>query len=130
MRKLLGVVVGVVVLGITIWIVERIGHGIWPPPAGTDLSDPQALGGLMDTIPLGAKVAVVTGWFLGAVTGGWTARWIARWNTAAWIVTAIGAALGIITLLMIPHPLWMQLSAVLAPALGAWIATRLPLPRA
>lgn len=127
MRKLLGVVAGIVVLGFTVWLVELIAHGIWPPPAGTDFSDPQALAQLMETIPLGAKIAVVVGWFLGAVSGGWTGRWIARWNPAAWIVAAIGAALGVIPLLMIPHPLWMQVSAVVAPALGAWIATRLPL---
>jgi len=29
-------------------------------------------------------------------------------------------------LMMIPHPLWMQIGAIAAPLLGGWIVARLP----
>ena len=43
MRKFLGVVAGVVALGVTVLIVEMIGHTIWVPPAGVDVSEPVQL---------------------------------------------------------------------------------------
>lgn len=126
MRRFLGVVAGVIALAITVWIVEAISHMAWPPPPGTDLSDPATLAGLMDKIPLSAKIAVVVAWFLGAGVGAWTARRIALWSMAGWIVVALGICFGVATLFMIPHPVWMQASAVVAPLLGGWVATRLP----
>lgn len=128
MHKFLGVVAGIVALAATVWIIEAIGHSLFPLPPGTDLSDRAQLAGLMDKVPLGAKLAVVLAWFAGALDGAFVARLVSRWTPSAWIVVALGIAFGVATLLMIPHPLWMQIAAVATPLLGGWIATRLPLP--
>lgn len=129
MRKFLAILAGLAALVATVWIVEAIGHSIWPPPPGTDISDPAQLTTLLDKIPLAAKLAVVAGWFLGALAGAWAANAVARWALASWIVVAIGIAFGVMTLFMIPHPLWMQIAAIVAPLLGGWTGLRLPLPR-
>ena len=128
MRKFLGVLAGLAALIATVWIVETAGHSIWPPPPGTDISDPAQLATLLDRIPLAAKLAVVTGWFLGALAGAWAAHAVSRWAPASWIVVAIGIAFGVMTLFMIPHPLWMQAAAIVAPLIGGWAGLRLPLP--
>ena len=125
MRKLLGVIAGVVALGVTVWIVEMISHMIWTPPAGVDVSNPAQLAKLMDMVPLEAKIAVVVAWFLGAIAGAWVGAKVAQWSPAGWIVVAIGICFGVMTLFMIPHPLWMQVAAVVAPLAGGWIATKL-----
>lgn len=130
MRKVLGVLAGLVALVAVVWIVEAIGHSIWPPPPGVNLADPAQLAALMDRIPLAAKIAVVKGWFLGAIAGAWVANRVAHWAAAGWIVVAIGIAFGVMTLFMIPHPLWMQIAAVAAPLVGGWIGLRLPGPKA
>ncbi|HSX57076.1 MAG TPA: hypothetical protein VLG14_17345 [Sphingomonas sp.] len=129
MRKFLGVVAGLATLIATVWIVEAIGHSIWPPPPGINPSDPAQLATLLDQIPLTAKIAVVVAWFAGAVAGAWVANLVARWPVAGWIVVAIGIVLGVMTLVVIPHPLWMQIAAVLAPLIGGWIGLRLPVAR-
>jgi len=79
MRKFLGVLAGLAALVVVVWIVEAVGHGIWPPPPGVNLADPAQLAGLMDKIPLAAKIAVVAAWFLGAIAGAWVANRVARW---------------------------------------------------
>lgn len=130
MQKFLGIIAGLAALIATVWIVEAAGHSIWPPPPGTDVSEPAQLATLLDKIPLAAKIAVVLGWFLGAMAGAWVANTVARWSTASWIVVAIGIAFGVMTLFMIPHPLWMQIAAIVAPLLGGWTGLRLPPPGA
>jgi hypothetical protein len=79
---------------------------------------------LMDRIPIGARLAVVVAWFLGALAGAWTAMRVARWQPAGWIVVALLVAGGMATLVQIPHPLWMQACAIGLPLLAGWIATR------
>lgn len=128
MRKFLGIVAGLAALIATVWIVEAIGHSVWPPPPGTNMSDPAQLATLLDKIPLAAKLAVVLGWLLGAMAGAWAAHAISRWAPASWIVVGIGIAFGVMTLFMIPHPLWMQISAVVVPLIGGWVGLRLPVP--
>ena len=128
MRKFLGILACLAALVATVWVVEAIGHSVWPPPPGTNMSDPAQLATLLDKIPLAAKLAVVTGWLLGAMAGTWAANAVARWTPASWIVAAMGIAFGVMTLFMIPHPLWMQISAVVVPLIGGWAGLRLPLP--
>jgi hypothetical protein len=40
-------------------------------------------------------------------------------------VAALVAAASILNILMIPHPEWMQIGAVIAPVLGGLVATHL-----
>lgn len=130
MRKFLGVLAGLAALIALVWISEAISHSIWPPPPGMNPADPAQLGTLLDKMPLAAKIAVVVAWFLGAVAGAWVAHRVARWIAAGWIVVAIGIAFGVMTLFLIPHPLWMQIAAVVVPLLGGWIGLRLSVARA
>jgi hypothetical protein len=125
MRRFLGVLAGLAALIAVVWVMEAIGHSIWPPPIGLSPPSPTELATLLDRIPLAAKIAVVVAWFLGALAGAWVANHVARWALAGWIVVAIGIAFGVMTLFMIPHPLWMQIAAVAAPLSGGWIGTRL-----
>lgn len=125
MRKILGVLAGLAALIAVVWVMEAIGHSIWPQPIVPSPPSPADLATLLDRIPLAAKIAVVVAWFMGALAGAWVANRVAHWAMAGWIVVAIGIAFGVATLFMIPHPLWMQIAAVAAPLSGGWIGTRL-----
>ena len=125
MRKVLGTFAGILVAVITITVVELIGHHLYPAPAGLDLSTPEGVTRYLESAPAGAMIAVVLGWFGGALLGGWTALAIARWGVAPWIIAALIAAGGIYNATQIPAPLWMQVATVLAPALGGWLALHL-----
>lgn len=128
MRKMLGVIVGVVVAMATITMVEMIGHLIFPPPPGTDMRDPAQVAQVVTSIPLPAKIWVTLAWFLGSLTGALAGVAVARWAAAAWIVAAVVIAGAIWSYTMIPHPLWMQAAGVLLPLLAGWIALRLRPP--
>jgi hypothetical protein len=45
---------------------------------------------------------------------------------AGWIIAGLILLGGVANIMMIPHPLWMQIAAVVAPLLGGWVVTRLP----
>lgn len=125
-RSILSVVAGVLVAGLVVFVTEAIGHLVFPPPEGTDLSDPEALAAIMDQIPLGAKIAVLVAWFLGVLAGCFTALKISRgvsWTGLA--VAAVMLAMMGMTLIAIPHPVWMIIGAVAVTLVGWAGAARL-----
>lgn len=124
-RLILGVIVGVIVGMVVILAVEGVGHTIFPPPAGVNLTDPAQLATVMTKIPFQAKVAVLIAWFLGTVAGASAANLLAgRRAWAGRIVGLLILAMSIFNMTTIVHPIWMMVSAVLAIALGAVVAER------
>jgi predicted naringenin-chalcone synthase len=115
---------GIVVAGLVVAVVESLGHLVFPPPAGFDLTKPEDQARLMEVLPLGAKLAVVGAWFLGALAGAWTALRLGAFPLAAWVVAVVMVALSVITTQMFPHPLWMVAAALLLPPLAAWLVLR------
>ena len=67
--RIVGVVAGLVVAMLVVMAVEGAGHAMFPPPEGLDITRPEDQAQLMELIPLGAKIAVVVAWFLGALAG-------------------------------------------------------------
>lgn len=124
-RMILGIVAGVVVGGLVVFLVESAGHAMFPPPVGTDLSNPEAMKTLIASLPAGAIVMLLLGWFLGALAGAVTAKVIAKREMAAWIVGVIFVALTASNFIYIPHPVWMMAAGVALPLLAAWIVTRM-----
>lgn len=124
-RGLVAVVVGVLVAGIVVAVVQFIGHAAFPPPAGLDVSRPDNQGRIMEAIPFEAKLAVVIAWFLGALAGATMAIAVARRTLPAWIVGLCFAGLGLWTTQMFPHPDWMLASAVVLPLVAVLVAKRL-----
>ena len=124
MRIALGVIAGTVVAFLCVFAVEMVGHGLYPPPAGLDINNPEDQARLMEAMPVAAKAMVLAGWFLGALAGAWVANRIARRSVAGWAVALLVVAAGIATMVMIPHPGWMWAGGILLPLLAAWIADR------
>lgn len=124
-RVVLGVLAGAVVAVLVVAGIEAAGHAIYPPPAGTDLKNPDNLKNIMSLVPLGAKVAVIVAWFLGALVGGYAAVRLARNALASYAIAALMIAGGIYSLTVMPHPLWMQVGAIAAPLIGAFLASLL-----
>lgn len=114
MRKLVGVVVGVI-FGIAAVVgLFELNLMLFPWPAA-DLMDPDSIGAALAAAPMSAKVMVTGSWFLGALVGGLIAVRAAGWATAGWIVTVLVALAGVYTGLEVPQPLWMHIAAGVAP---------------
>jgi hypothetical protein len=122
MRNIAGVLAGVLAGFATVWLVELIGHSIYPLPSDLNVRNEEDLAASLQTMPFGALLFVVVAWFLGALVGGAVAASIVRRRWPAWLVSGLVAGAAVVTVLMIPHPEWMQVSAVLLPVLGGVIA--------
>jgi hypothetical protein len=128
-RRILGTIAGIVVAMVTIFVIEMIGHTLYPPAAGLDMRTPGGVTAYLAAVPTSAMVFPVAGWLLGALLGGWAATRLSGWTGAAWVVAGLVALGGIYNATQIPAPLWMRLSTVLAPALGGLLAHRLGMRR-
>lgn len=128
-RGLVAVIAGLAAAMLVTAGVEAAGHALFPPPPGLDLNRPEDQGRIMAAIPLAAKIAVVSAWFLGSLAGACAAIAIARRVLPAWIVAVVIACLGLWTTRMFPHPDWMLASAVVLPLVAVLVAKRLTIRR-
>jgi len=104
--------------------VEALGHWLFPLPAGTEVWDKAALAEAARNLPVGALLAVIAGWTLGALGGGFLAARLSgiHQRRHALVVAGIVLLFAVWTMLTIPHPAWMWVATiVLVPAAG-WLA--------
>lgn len=112
LKGLLGVIAGVAVGIVTVFIAESAGHLVWPPPLGIDMNDPEALKELMLIAPIEAKLAVLIAWGLGTFSGSAVAINVSgRASWPAWLTAFILFGLALWTMTFIPHPDWMLFGA-------------------
>ena len=122
-RKILAGVVGVVTAIALVWIIETLGHAIWPTPADVDFGDTDVMRAYIDTLPLGALLSVAAAWFIGSLGGTFVA---CRFGTARPLVYVLvvggmmfaGAAFN---LLVIPHPIWFSILGITGILVGTWV---------
>lgn len=127
MTRLVGsLVVGAVAALAAIVLIQRLGHLAWPLPSDLELEDPEAAARVLGDVPLGAKLVVVFGWFAGGLIGAAAAWRMSRRSWPGWAVAALASLAGIVTVMLVPQPVWMQISAVAAPLLGGLVAHHLP----
>lgn len=108
-RKWIAPVVGLAVASLCLLLIETAAH--------------EALSG--DAL----FFAAIAGLAIGAVAGGALAIWIGQRTIHAWIVAGALAALSLVNVFSFPHPSWFVIAAAVALAAGAWIATRVVIPR-
>jgi hypothetical protein len=126
LRKISAVLVGVVVSIGTVTAVQWLGHQVYPLPPGMDFSDPEQVLELTTNMPPGAFLFVLLAWFLGTVVGGLAACWVAREQPVIF-ASIIGTFMLIATianLMMIPHPTWFSIAALILIAAGTLLAAR------
>ena len=116
---------------------QALTHKMYPPPDALKLLEGESydehmariaplLADHIGDLPIGAFVAILVAYFLGAIGGGSVAGKIAGGNQQAVIVTC-GLLLmaGIMNLLNIPHPMWFNISVPVVYILGTVVAIRL-----
>jgi len=132
-RSVLSVIVGLVIGATIIGVVESIGHKMYPPPAGIDWSNREAVNSALKQAPPGDLVMVLVAWYLGTSTGAGVGAYMAsrfRWRHG-WIVAGILMLYGIIQMFWHWHPGWFRAAAVVvfpvAATVGMLIGTQ-PIP--
>jgi len=115
-RSVLAVLAGTIVAMILISVVEAISSTLYPPPPGLDMNDHEGMRQHIGSLPIGAFLLVLGGWALGAAAGAWVAARLAgrAGLVHGLIVGALFLLAAISTMLMLPHPAWMWVGAVVA----------------
>jgi hypothetical protein len=128
-RKILAVVAGVILAGIVTFAVQKIGHQVYPPPADLDMKNMEAMKAYVSTLPMGALLFVLLSYLVGSFAGGWLAATIARTSQIHLPLTVGGVQLffGIINLVMLPHPMWFAIAAVIVFLPAAYFGGKLGL---
>lgn len=124
-RIVLGVVAGVVVAFLCIWLIEMVVHSVNGTAEGVDLGNSDEVARMAAAQPVTVLLLVLAGWFAGALLGAWTANAVAGLGRAGWIVAGLVVVAGVATMVMIPHPWWMWAGAVALPLAAGWLAQRL-----
>jgi len=124
-RNIAAGVVGIIVAFALVWIVEKIGHTIYPIPEGLDFADPAAMLEYLGTVPIGALLFVAAAWLIGAAGG--TCAACAMGTARPWIFAAVVGGIVFIAasvnLFMIPHPIWFSVVGLVGILVGAGLGT-------
>ena len=120
-------IAGVVIAIAIVWLIEMVGHSVYPPPPNMDFADADAMRAYTSRLPIGAFLFVGGAWFVATLCGTFAACKI---GTAEPIVFAgvVGGLMLIATaanLIMIPHPLWFSMLGVVGIIVAAWLGMTL-----
>jgi hypothetical protein len=133
-RSILAIVVGILVGGLVVGLLELPGYFIHPLPPGFDMANAEALKGHFAKAPLAALVGVAVAWSIGPFVGAFLAAFIAQRAFLAHglLIGVFFMAMDLINIFSFPHPTWLLLVGVIAPLvsgyLGASLAARFTRP--
>lgn len=130
MKNVLATIVGIIIASVTVHVFEAvIGHNLFTFPEGAKLDDMEWLKNNMDKIPIGSKIFVIVGHFLGIIVGMFVAAKISKVSMVPSYIT--GGLMLLATLaisFMLPKELWFLLAdcglAIVAFFIGKSLAKK------
>jgi hypothetical protein len=122
-RKIAAAVLGIIVAATIVAAVEALGHAVYPVPPHIDFDDPVQFQAYVASLPAGAFLFVLSGWVLGTLLGGLVACFVSKEKLFLYSMIVGGFMLAAVTmnLIMIPHPLWFSITAVIAVAVITYL---------
>lgn len=130
MKNVLATIVGIVIAGITVHVFEAlIGHNLFTFPEGAKLDDMEWIKNNMDKIPMGSKLFVIIGHFLGIIVGMFVAAKISKVNMVpSYIAGGLMLLATIVISIMLPKETWFLIAdcglAVVAFLIGKSLAKK------
>ena len=128
MKRTIPVIAGVFTGMAVIFIIELIGHKLFPITMNLDTATDEAKANFMKNIPTGAMAVVIIAWALGALGAGIVSTLVSKDHTSsnpALISGGILFVLGIINMITIPHPIWFWIAGVLVYLPFAWLGFKI-----
>ena len=126
-RKILAVLAGLATGFILAAIFETIGTFLYPPPPELDRNNVEQMSAYIQTLPIGAFLILLAAWTIATFGGGAVTWMIAKEKPMlfASIIGAILLAASVVNFVMIPHPTWFSISAVVGIALATFLAGKI-----
>lgn len=127
LRKVGAGIAGIVVAVALVFVLESIGHAIWPAPDDLDAGNADVMRAYVDTLPLGAMLTVAIAWFAGALGGTFVACRLRAGRPLAYALLVGGfmTAGAIFNLTIIPHPIWFSALGLVGIFVGTWLGLAL-----
>ena len=125
MRKILGIIIGAVAALAIVAAIGWVSDQFYPPTLDIDIADEATLAAVIANKTMMDKLLWIAPWLFASFGGAWLALRISDWKWAGWVVSALILVIAVLGLFDLPHPLWMQVCAVVLPILGGWLAARL-----
>lgn len=127
-RYIAAAFVGIVLAMALVAGIEAIGHAVYPLPAGLNFKDPAQVQAYFNGLGFGEFAFVLAAWIVSTFVGGVVAASIARTRPFlfAAFVGAVILAATIANMVLLPHPLWFSVLAVVGILLATygagWVA--------
>ncbi len=124
MRKVLGAVAGIATAVLTVMLMEWLSHTVYPVPDGIDLSNTEALTTYVAAAPLSALLLLLAGYLIATFDGTFVACLIGRAPSYiyALLIGVLMLAATASNLIIIPHPTWFSVAAIVGIIASAWLA--------
>ncbi len=132
MKKVISIIAGVITGFVIVFVGDSTSHAINPPPIGLNFMDKNVMLAYVASIPTYVLVIMMFFWLFSSFMGGMVAGRINRveWKRSGVITGAILMAAAILNMALIPHPLWMWITALIgyipAAFIGAWMVKPKP----
>lgn len=130
LRNILAVLGAIVANVLLVTLCEMVLTKAFPPPPGLNLGDPAQLKLFAQSMPVAALAMLLAGWAAGAFGSAAAGFLIARRTWAAWVGPAFNLLGVIMSIMSIPHPLWVMVIGIVTPFVAAWSVPRLMAPLA
>lgn len=127
MKSLIAVTAGIVVAGITGFLVQTAGDALLLRLVGLDPITAQGAAEMGTVRATEALLVVVASYVLGPMAGGYCAARLAPSNPGrhAMLVGGFQMMFGVIALALFPHPTWFAIATVMAFIPGALVGAAL-----
>ena len=127
MKSLIAIVAGIIVSGITGYLVQTAGDMLLGHFIGLEAITAQGAAAMGTDRATEALLVVVAGYFLGPLAGGYVAARLAPSHREfhAMAVGGFQMIFGVIALALFPHPFWFSVATVLAFIPGALVGSAL-----
>lgn len=125
-RAIIAVIAGIVSAFVSILLIEAVGALIVPSGSAPSLKDAERMRDYLQTLPLSAYAFVLAAYLIGSAVGGLVATRVVgtRPSRSGWVVGGLLLATTMANLVMIPHPLWFSIAAVVAVFVGTIVGMR------
>jgi hypothetical protein len=123
-RSVLAGFIGILIAVGIVWLNERLGHMVYPPPEGIDFSNPDVVRPYLASLPAWALLQLMAGWMIAVFVGIVVASAIGRAKPLIYAI-AIGGIIFAATLsnlIIIPHPMWFNVISLVAILASTWYA--------
>ena len=124
-RIILGIVIGIAVgLGL-VMVGDAINHRLWPPPSDVQVTNPEAIRAYMQSAPITSLLGLPVTWTIAAFASAFAGAKIGAKPWVGWVAGGLIFAATCLNLAMIPHPIWMLVSAIIFVPAAAWLGGKI-----